>query len=132
MMNNCHFSRLTSGFVCVALFLAGCGGAEKGPTKLSGKTLDDWRQQLRSTVTKTRFEAVRSLGKIGAIEEAIPALVAESLKDKEASVRLEALVALEKMKEAAKPFLSQIKSLQNDVDAKVKQKAVEVAKVVEG
>ncbi len=118
---------------CLAFFLlAGCGGSASAPTKLHGKNLEDWRQQLRSSVAKTRIGALHSLGKIGAVEEGIPALVAESLKDREASVRLEALVALEKMNEEAKPFLPQIKALQNDGDAKVRQRAVEVVKVVGG
>lgn len=118
---------------CLAfLLLAGCGGSGSAPTKLHGKNLDDWRQQLRSQVAKTRISALHSLGKIGAVEEGIPALVAESLKDREASVRLEALIALEKMKDEAKPFLQQIKLLVNDGDAKVRQRAAEVVKVVGG
>jgi len=119
--------------LCLAfLLMAGCGGSAAGPTQLHGKSLEDWRQRLHSPVTKTRFEALRSLGKIGALEEGIPALVAESLKDREASVRLEALIVLEKMKEGAKPFLPQIKALVNDRDAKVRQRAAEVVKVVGG
>ena len=118
--------------LCFGLMLAGCGGSGAAPTKLHGKNLDDWRQQLRSSLAKTRINALHSLGKIGAVEEGIPALVAESLKDREASVRLEALIVLEKMKEEAKPFLPQIKALVNDGDAKVRQRAAEVVKVVGG
>ena len=118
---------------CLAfLLLAGCGGSGAVPTKLHGKNLDDWRKQLSSSVAKTRIGALHSLGKIGAVEEGIPALVAESLKDREAGVRLEALIVLEKMKDEAKPFLPQIKALVNDGDAKVRQRAAEVVKVVGG
>jgi HEAT repeat protein len=72
----------------------GCGGAK--PTLIGGKPVDHWLKQLQDPDAKARKTAVFNLEALGKTDPTIlPALIG-TLKDPDAPVRCEAIVAVAK------------------------------------
>jgi HEAT repeat protein len=101
--------------VILLLSLTGCGGA---PPKMAG---GKWAVALRDADASTRKKAAFTLGNIGPSDAAVlPALV-EGLKDSDAGVRCEVILALLKYgrgAERAIPTLTELR--ETDCDPKVR------------
>jgi HEAT repeat protein len=74
--------------------ICGCGAQSKGPppTKVGGRPISEWADEVKSTNPDIRFRALNHLGNAGAVNptEAFPAVVS-ALKDPEVKVRREAI-----------------------------------------
>jgi len=106
----------------LALGLIGCGKAT--PTLAGGKPVSYWVQAIHAPDPHLRKEAVFKLGNVGATEaEALPA-VTEALRDSNAVVRREAILALLKFGDEAKSAMHILTDLrQHDRDAQVRSYA---------
>jgi HEAT repeat protein len=105
--------RILFGILLVAL--CGCGRAQ--PTMAGGK----WARALHDPAVKVRKKAAFTLGNIGPSDPAVfPALI-EALKDADAEVRCEAILALLKYGPGAKEALPTLTDIQHkDRDARVR------------
>ena len=106
-----------------ALLLALLGGCtEPPPTLTGGRPAGHWVEQLRASPdAKVRKEAAFKLGNVGPADpSALPALTA-ALKDRDAAVRGEAILALVKFGAAARPVVPALADLRDhDRDPKVR------------
>jgi len=104
--------------VILLISLTGCGRAQ--PTMAGGK----WAQALRDSDIKVRKKAAFTLGNIGPSDPAVlPALIG-ALKDADAGVRCEVILALLKYGSGAEEAIPELKEVQNkDRDAKVREYA---------
>jgi HEAT repeat protein len=85
-----RFIQLAAAILILAV--GGCGGAK--PTLIGGKPVNHWLKQLESSDAAERKKAVFNLEALGKTDPAIlPALIG-ILKDPEATVRCEAIVAV--------------------------------------
>jgi HEAT repeat protein len=113
--------------VILLLSLSGCGRAQT--TMAGGK----WAEALRAPDTKLRKKAAFTLGNIGPSDPAVlPALIG-ALKDNDARVRCEVILALLKCGPAAEeavPILTAIR--QHDPEAKVRDYAASALKKIQG
>jgi HEAT repeat protein len=109
-------------FLLVVISAAGCAKAR--PTLAGGKPVTYWVAAVHHTDAKVRKQAVFRLGNVGATDEAVlPALIA-ALKDAEAAVRCEAIIALLKCGPAAQAAASPLaEAKRNDRDANVRRYA---------
>ena len=115
--------RALTGALLLAL-LAGC--SEPQPTLTGGKPAGHWVEQLGvNPDAKVRKEAAFKLGNVGPADPtALPALTA-ALKDRDAAVRREAILALVKFGAAARPVVPALIDLRDhDRDPKVRGYAV--------
>jgi HEAT repeat protein len=121
--------------VLAGLLLVICGGCgPKPPTLAGGKPVQHWVETLEhSTDVKQRKEAAFKLGNVGTAEPAaFPALVA-ALKDSDAKVRCEAILALLKFGAEAQdavPVLTELREL--DADSKVRTYAERALEKLQG
>lgn len=110
--------------VLLVLALAATGCGKPGPTLAGGKPIEDWVKALQHPDAKTRKIAAMKLGNVGpAHPAAFPALL-DALKDRDAAVRCDVILALVKFGPDAKdalPALDQIRK--NDANAKVRDYA---------
>lgn len=115
----CFFSVMVIG---LAVFASGCGQAQ--PTLAGGKPVSHWLDQLRSPDAKARKTAVTKLGNVGRADPtALPAVLG-TLKDPDAGVRCEAILALLKSDTAASEAIpTLIEMQQNDRNAQVRSYA---------
>ena len=107
----------------VALFLLSLCGCTPAPD--TGKRVQHWLETLRSPDARQRKEAAFKLGNLGLTdpETIVPALTA-ALKDNDAAVRCEVILALPKCGPAAKDAAASLRELQRkDPDAKVRDYA---------
>jgi HEAT repeat protein len=105
------------------IVLSGCSKAE--PTLSGGKPVSHWVEALRtSTDAKVRKEAAFKLGNVGPADPtACPALVG-ALKDRDAAVRSEVVLALVKFGSAAHEAVPVLTNLRDhDPDPKVRSYA---------
>lgn len=108
-------------FAALPLALA-CGCTASQPTLSGGKPVDYWVESLRSSPdAKLRKEAAFKLGNVGPTDsKALPALVS-ALKDRDAAVRCEAILALVKFGSAALEASAVLAELrQHDHDPRVR------------
>jgi HEAT repeat protein len=114
----------------LALAASGCG--KPGPTLAGGKPIEDWVKALQDPDTKTRKIAAMKLGNVGpAHPAAFPALL-DALKDRDAGVRCDVILALVKFGPDAKdavPALHQIRK--NDPNAKVRDYAAKALEKID-
>jgi HEAT repeat protein len=113
--------------VILLISLSGCGRAR--PTMAGGK----WAAAVRDPDAKMRKKAAFTLGNIGPSDPAIlPALIG-ALKDTDAGVRCEAILALLKYGPGAKVAMSELTEVrQKDRDAKVRDYAAQALAKIEG
>jgi HEAT repeat protein len=109
-------------FLCLLAF--GCGQAQ--PTLSGGKPVEHWIRALDDSDSRVRKEAASKLGNAGPVNAAVlPALVA-ALKDPDAKVRCEVILALAKFGTDAKDAVPTLTELQqSDRDARVRSYAAE-------
>jgi HEAT repeat protein len=107
--------------VLVLLVIVVCGCSKGQPPLAGGKPVSHWVQALDNPDPKVRKTAATKLGNVGTADaEALPALM-KALKDKDAKVRSEVILALVKFgpeARAACPALEEIQS--NDGNAQVR------------
>jgi HEAT repeat protein len=103
----------------IAVAVCGCGSAT--PTLAGGKPVSYWLDALQSPDAPTRKHAVSKLGNVGRADpEVFPALLG-ALKDRDAAVRREAILAVMKTGPdavEAVPILTQMQ--QTDRDSQVR------------
>ena len=106
-------------FCVLVVMLSGCGQAD--PPLSGGKPVSHWLAALQDPDPKCRQKAVTKLGNVGATDAAVyPALV-EALKDADASVRREAILALMKCGDHAKEAIPLLTDVQRqDRDSQVR------------
>jgi HEAT repeat protein len=109
------------------LALVGCGGAK--PTLIAGKPVDHWLKQLENPDAKERKNAVFKLEALGTADSnVLPALIG-ALKDSDATVRCEAIVAVARWGNDAGeaiPILTEMES--NDPSTEVRDYAAKAVK----
>jgi HEAT repeat protein len=103
----------------VAVTTCGCGRAT--PTLAGGKPVRHWIEALQSPDTATRKQAVSKLGNVGRADpDAFPAVLS-ALKDRDAGVRREAILAVMKTGPDAKEAVPILTEMQKtDRDAQVR------------
>jgi HEAT repeat protein len=118
MRHSRMFGLLLLGAMC-------CGGCGKKPATLAGgKPVRYWIEALQKGDTRLRKQAAFKLGNVGPADtEALPALIA-ALKDRDAVVRAEAILALVKCGPTAGQAVPILQDLQErDPDAQVRRYA---------
>lgn len=99
---------------CLAALLVLAGCKEAAPTLVGGKSASHWVAALGSADPAARKTAAFKLGNAGAIDPAVlPALTA-ALHDDDATVRLEAIVALAKIGPQAREAAGALENLRHN------------------
>ena len=113
------------------IVLSGC--SNPSPTLSGGKPVEHWVVSLQTSPdAKLRKEAAFKLGNVGPSDPvASPALVA-ALKDRDAVVRCEVILALVKFGRSAQAAVSPLKELRDrDPDAKVRSYAARALETIQ-
>jgi HEAT repeat protein len=111
---------LLAGLTTTALI--GCGNTE--PTLAGGRPIAYWVEALKAPDPRVRKEAAFKLGNAGPVEPSVFPALSAALKDSDARVRCEAVLAVLKFGSIAKeaiPVLAELK--QKDADAQVRRYA---------
>ena len=114
----------------VAGLLAGVVGCGSAPTALSGgKPASHWVETLRTNPdAKERKAAAFKLGNVGPSDPAVLTALSEALKDRDATVRCEVILALVKFGTAAREIVPKLTDLrEHDRDSKVRNCAAKAA-----
>jgi HEAT repeat protein len=102
-------------FIMLLIFLSGCSSAQ--PTMAGSK----WANALRAPDARVRRTAAFTLGNIGPSDPAVLPALLGALKDADAAVRCEAILALLKYGPGAEEAISELSQLRSkDRDAKVR------------
>jgi HEAT repeat protein len=119
-------------FALLVLVLAASGCGKPGPTLAGGKPIADWVKALQDPDAKTRKTAAMKLGNVGSTDPAaFPALLG-ALKDRDAGVRCDVILALVKFGPDAKdaaPALDHVRK--NDPNAKVRDYAAKALEKID-
>ena len=112
--------------------VAGCGTSE-APLTAGGKPVAYWLDELKKPDPKARKKAVRELGHVGTADPAaIPAVVG-AVKDRDAAVRREAVLALLNLGPAAKDAAAALsEAAAKDPDPGVRKDAAKALERVAG
>jgi HEAT repeat protein len=120
-----------SGLVGVLTALSGCGGA--APTMAGGKPVAHWVEQLRSPDARARKHAVEKLGNVGPSDPAAWPAVLAALKDADAAVRREAVLALMKFGQEGREAVATLADLsRRDPSPRVRDYAARALRKLEG
>jgi len=121
--------------ILVAILVISFSGCTAQPAPDTGARVRHWIEALRQPDAKMRKEAAFKLGNLGLTDPAsvVPALT-EALKNADASVRCEVILALLKCGPAAKEAIPELtEAQQKDRDAKVRDYATKaLEKLKEG
>jgi HEAT repeat protein len=112
------------------LLTAGCGGKVDAD---ANRPVSYWLDEVKKPDRKARVKAVRRLGQIGGGDPAAVAAVTDALRDKEATVRQAAVLALENLGPAAAsavPALTEVAS--RDPDKAVRSDATKALEHIRG
>jgi HEAT repeat protein len=119
--------------VTVAILLWPLSGCGQGPPTLAGgQPVGHWVEALQSPDSQLRKTAVFKLGNVGSTDEAVLHSLLGALKDPDAAVRREAILALMKYGPGAReavPLLTELQ--QNDQDARVRSYAAKALRKFE-
>ncbi|MFL5338969.1 MAG: HEAT repeat domain-containing protein [Gemmataceae bacterium] len=115
-----------------AAVVSGCGRSD-GPLTAGGQPVSYWLADLNKPDPRSRKKAVKELGHVGAAHPAaIPAVIG-ALKDHDATVRMEAVVALLNLGRAGKQAEPQLADMsKSDPDKRVREYAVKAVERIEG
>jgi HEAT repeat protein len=107
------------GVIILAAFLSGCSKAP--PTLAGGKPVTYWVQASTNTDPGLRKKAVFKLGNVGPTDAAVFPVLVGALKDTDARVRCEAILALMKHGPDARKAIPTLTALrQHDRDVQVR------------
>jgi HEAT repeat protein len=111
----------------VLMLVGGCGRRE--PLLSHGRPVTYWLEKLQDRDAKERKKAVKALGHVGAADPAaIPAVIA-AVKDRDAVVRREAVLAL--LNAGAKEAMPALTEAQKDSDAQVRAYAAKALEKIQ-
>ncbi len=108
--------------VVLAILVSGCGRGQ--PPMTGGKPISSWVQALQDPDPTLRKKAVFKLGNVGPIDATVCPALLGALKDIDAAVRCETILALMKCGPGVRdaiPTLTQMQ--QQDSDARVRSYA---------
>ncbi len=110
--------------VILGIATIGCNGKTE-PILTGGKPIDEWVRALSAPDAKLRKKAAAELGNVGASNPAVVPALREALKDKNADVRCEAILALVKSGSGAGDAVESLEAIGwQDRDPKVRSYAV--------
>jgi HEAT repeat protein len=110
--------------------LAGC--AEKPPLQVHGKPVSHWVAAMQDPDPQARIKAARMLGNAGASDPAVVPALVKAIKDPEAEVRGEVILALLKIGPDAQEAITVLKDAQQDEDDQVRSYAEKALKRIQG
>ncbi len=117
--------------VIFALALSGCT-KKTGPILAGGKPVNDWVRTLSDPDARLRKKAAEKLGNVGASDPAVVPALCEALKDQDADVRCEVVLALAKSGSGGKEAVEPLKVIgRQDRDAKVRAYAAKALEKLE-
>ena len=120
--------------IMTATVVISLGGCTTTPTPDSGARVQHWINTLRQPDAKQRKQAAFKLGNLALTDPAtvVPALI-RALKDDDAAVRSEAILALLKCGPTAKDALQELTEVQRkDLDEQVRSYAAKALAKIEG
>jgi HEAT repeat protein len=100
----------TLALLVLVPLLSGCRNSE--PPLSGGKPISHWIETLQDPSPKVRKQAVTKLGNAGSADPAVLPAVMEALKDTDAEVRCEAILALMKLGPAARDAIVTLTQMQ--------------------
>jgi HEAT repeat protein len=119
------------GLVLLALVLvAGCHKAQ--PKMAHGKPVSEWVEALHHPDAHSRKKAADVLGNVGAIDPAVVPALAAAVRDGNAAVRAEAVLALTKIGPAARDAEPALAEAQKDPHPTVRRYAAAALERVRG
>ena len=125
--------RLDLRIVAVLVFVCGGCGKPAAPLTAGGQPVTHWLDELKKPEPKARKKAVKELGHVGTADPAATPAVVGALKDKDPSVRKEAVVALLNLGPAAKDAESTLAEMAaSDPDRAVREYAAKALDRVRG
>jgi HEAT repeat protein len=108
----------------LVLALAASGCSKPGPTLAGGRPIEAWVKALQDPDAKTRKIAALKLGNVGPAHPTVFPALHDALKDRDAAVRCEVILALVKFGPDAKDALPALGLIRkNDPNAKVRDYA---------
>jgi HEAT repeat protein len=118
--------------ISLAIALAVLVGCRKQPPPLAGgKPVSHWLGALQAPDAGVRKKAVFKLGNVGSTDPAVPPALRDALKDRDAAVRREAILALLKCGRGAREATAALAELQErDADARVRACAAQALKTL--
>lgn len=116
----------------LAILLSGCAGKE-APTLSGGKPVSYWVEACRNPDPKMRKKAVFKLGNVGASDAAVLPTLIGTLKDADAGVRCDAILALLKCGADAKDAIPALTDVQRqDRNTTVRAYAAKALEILQG
>jgi HEAT repeat protein len=118
--------------VVFAIATAGCS-RKTAPLQSSGRPVAEWLADLSSSDPKVRKKAVQSLGHVGTADPAALPAVIGALKDREATVREAAVLALLVVGPSARDAIPALMEVRDkDAVPKVRQEAGKAIERIQG
>ena len=114
----------------LALFwFCGCSREERAPMLAGGREVKSWVAALHDPKPQVRRQAVLKLGNVGDADPAAAEGLAEALRDTDALIRSDAILAVAKLTTPGKSILAQLKVMSDsDRDARVRDHAKKAIK----
>jgi HEAT repeat protein len=123
-----------SGLVGSACLIGagGCAKSHQPSTEVMQKNLGKWREALKDPDSQVRINALNHLGNIGYVDPQAFAPVAAALKDKDPTVRKEAIRNMWKFEKNVSEVLAALADVKdNDADAAIRGNAQEMIKAIQ-
>ena len=125
-----HYWRIVLA-VSLATFVVGCG--KKEPMLAGGKPVSHWIEALQSPDARVRKQAAFKLGNVGPADPAALSSLIGALKDRDAVVRREAILALLKCGKEARDAVPALTEIQGrDPDAQTRTYAAKALEKLQG
>lgn len=111
--------------VALALVAAlGCSRAAQGPMLAGGREVKSWLADLHDAQPRVRRQAVLKLGNVGDADLAAAEGLAEALRDTDALVRRDAVLAVAKLTKPSETILARLRVMsESDRDTLVRSHA---------
>jgi HEAT repeat protein len=106
------------------VIFSGCKKEEQGPILAGGREVKSWVADLHDPKPQVRRQAVLKLGNVGDADPTVPEALAEALRDKDITVRRDAVRAIAKLSKASEAVMAQLKLMsESDRDSLVRDYA---------
>jgi HEAT repeat protein len=114
----------TAAVMILLMTTSGCRREERGPFLAGGREVKSWVADLHDPKPAVRRTAVLKLGNVGEGDPAVLEALAEALRDKDALVRRDAIMAIAKQKNPSEAVRAQLKTMsESDRDSLVRDHA---------